>query len=394
MRIRYFSDIRFPLERANGVQTMETCHALAARGHQVFLGVRPDTVRPPRDPLQFYGLPELPTLTIDRLRVAGSATVRRILYCLFAVERAVCRRSDVILTRDLGVASVLLNIPRWLRPPVVFESHGFAPVFAETMDELVSGGARADQAKRDRLFRREERVWKFADGYVATTKTLAAELESKFGPRENAVSVSNGVRLLANRRFSPPAARTAPVVLYAGHLYPWKGVEVLLEAVLRLPEVHTVIVGGHPKEGDRLRLLHLATSLGISDRVDFIGMISVSEVQKKLADADVLVLPTTSTVSADRYTSPLKLFEYLAAGKPIVASDLQATREVLEHESNAILVKPSDVDALADGINRVLTDLPLATRIAENAFRAADNFSWEQRAERVERLLDAVQQPE
>ena len=93
MRIRYFSDIRFPLERANGVQTMETCHALAARGHQVFLGVRPDTVRPPRDPLQFYGLPELPTLTIDRLRVAGSATVRRILYCLFAVERAVCRLS-------------------------------------------------------------------------------------------------------------------------------------------------------------------------------------------------------------------------------------------------------------------------------------------------------------
>ncbi len=394
MRIRYFSDIRFPLERANGVQTMETCHALAARGHQVFLGVRPDTVRPPRDPLEFYGLPELPTLTIDRLRVAGSATVRRVLYCLFAVERTVCYRSDVILTRDLGVASVLLNIPRWLRPPVVFESHGFSPVFAETMNELVSGGARADQAKRDRLFRREERVWKFADGYVATTKTLAVELESKFGPRENAVSISNGVRVLPNRRFGSPATQTSPVVLYAGHLYPWKGVEVLLEAVLRLPEVHTVIVGGHPKEGDRLRLLHLATSLGISDRVDFIGMISVSEVQKKLADADVLVLPTTSTVSADRYTSPLKLFEYLAAGKPIVASDLQSTREVLEHESNAILVTPSDADALADGINRVLTDLPLATRIAENAFRAADHFSWEQRAERVERLLDAVQKPE
>ena len=105
----------------------------------------------------------------------------------------------------------------------------------------------------------------------------------------------------------------------------------------------------------------------------------------------MLVLPTTSTESADRYTSPLKLFEYLAAGKPIVASDLQATREVLEDGRNAVLVTPSDADALADGINRVVDDLSLATRIAEKSFHDANGFAWEHRAERLEHLLKAVQ---
>ena len=56
VRILYFADIRFPLERANGIQTMETCHALAVRGHDVSLVVRPDTHTPARDPFEYYGV--------------------------------------------------------------------------------------------------------------------------------------------------------------------------------------------------------------------------------------------------------------------------------------------------------------------------------------------------
>ena len=80
MRIRYFADIRFPLERANGVQTMETCHALARRGHEVCLVVRPDSATPPRDPWAYYGLPPVPALTIEHVRVPAlaAATARRV----------------------------------------------------------------------------------------------------------------------------------------------------------------------------------------------------------------------------------------------------------------------------------------------------------------------------
>ncbi len=391
VRIRYFSDIRFPLERANGVQTMETCHALAARGHQVVLGVRPDTVRPTRDPFEFYGLPRLTTLTVDQAHVAGPPTVRRLLYGAFALERASARTADIILTRDLGVAALLLRLPRWRRPPLVFESHGFAPVFAETMNELVLGGRPARETKQRRLYNREGRVWKRAEGYVTTTRSLATELETRFGPRRNVTTVPNGVRLQPDRRFRPSKPRAEPLVLYAGHLYPWKGVDVLLHAVVRLPEVRAVVVGGHPAEGDLGRLRHMAQTLGVSDRVYFTGMVPVAEVQTALAAADVLVLPTTSTASADRYTSPLKLFEYLAVGRPIVASDLQATSEVLEDGRNAILVAPSDADALAAGIRRAATDASLATRIARTAFDDAAEYTWERRAERVDQLLHTVQ---
>ena len=78
MRILYFADIRFPLERANGIQTMETCHALAERGHAVTLVVKPDTHSPARDPFEFYGLPPHPTL-IDRTRqrAGGCGTASR-----------------------------------------------------------------------------------------------------------------------------------------------------------------------------------------------------------------------------------------------------------------------------------------------------------------------------
>ena len=66
VRVLYLADIRFPLERANGIQSMETCHALAARGHDVTLVVRPDSQTPARDPFVFYGLPR-----IAGLHVAG-----------------------------------------------------------------------------------------------------------------------------------------------------------------------------------------------------------------------------------------------------------------------------------------------------------------------------------
>ena len=75
MRILYFADIRFPLERANGIQTMETCHALAARGHDVTLVVRPDTHSPARDPFEFYGLPPHRRLD-DRTRAGRRAGLR------------------------------------------------------------------------------------------------------------------------------------------------------------------------------------------------------------------------------------------------------------------------------------------------------------------------------
>ena len=196
MRILYFADIRFPLERANGIQTMETCHALGTRGHQVRLVVKPDTQSPPRDPYAFYGLPRTPELGIERANApAGAGMIARVGYLSFMFGRAFgSTRADVVMTRDLGVASALIQMPAGMRAPVVYESHGYAPEVAAALPDLLATAKPASASKLKRLAAREELVWKRADGYVTITAALARDLEGRFGPRETLAIVPDGMR--------------------------------------------------------------------------------------------------------------------------------------------------------------------------------------------------------
>lgn len=386
MKILYLADIRFPLERANGVQTIETCHALARRRHAVTLLVRPDTTQPAREPLGFYGLEPHPDLTIEYVRARAGGP--RSAYVSTALHRALGRsRPDVVFTRDLGVAAALMRVPRRLRPPVVYESHGYAPLVRSELPQMLTAARAPSDLKRRVLENRERRVWCTAEGYVTITAALAAEMTERFGPRGVAATIPDGVRLTATRAFAELTHRARPIVTYAGHLYPWKGVDILLRALALSPELGGSIVGGHPGESDLGRLSELASSLGLDDRVQFVGLVEPRSVPAILAEADVLVLPNTKTAISDKYTSPLKLFEYMAAGKPIVASDLCAIREVLHEGRNAILVPPGEPEALAHALRMVVADRALARRLANQAFLDASQYGWDQRAERLEHVL-------
>jgi glycosyltransferase involved in cell wall biosynthesis len=388
VRILYLADVRFPLERANGIQSAETCHALASRGHEVTMLVRPDTATPPREPLAFYGLEALPTLRVARVPSGGAPHWRRLRYLTAALGRAVrSPRCDVVYTRDLGVASWILRAPGRLRPPLVYESHGLAHVVGASLADLLSDARSASPRKQRRLASRERHVWRAAEGYVTITRALLDDLERAWGPRRRAVVVPDGMRLPAGRAYAAPCEGPGFIVAYAGHLYPWKGVDALLRAMTHLPGVKGLIVGGHPAEPDLPRLRALARELGLHERVGFTGLVPPSDVASHLARADILVLPNSATAVSAAYTSPLKLFEYLAAGRAIVASDLPALREVLQHEVNALLVPPDDPAALAAGLGRLVNDPALAARLARAAFDLAPQFSWARRAERLEALL-------
>jgi glycosyltransferase involved in cell wall biosynthesis len=392
LRLLYLADIRFPLDRANGIQTMETCYALADRGNDVRLLVRPDTTPPQRDPFAFYGLAPQPRLRIDRVPVVGPHPLRRFTYVIWATLAAAgARRAvDVVMTRDLMIGALVVRMPRAFRPPLVYESHGLAAVFAERSADMLTGGVRAAPAKLRRLNGRERRVWCKAEGYVTITDALRSDLAGLFGARTNVMVVPDGARLAASSRQSHPGASASPLVVYAGHLYPWKGVDVLLRALTRLPSFRAVIAGGHPAEQDVTRLKALAATLGVEERVSFTGFIDRASVPSLLATADVLVMPHTSTPVSDRYASPLKLFEYMAAGKPIVASDLAAVREILRGDENACLVRPGDEAALAAGLERVARAPEFAARLAAGALQQAQSYTWARRAERLESVLQAA----
>ena len=390
MRVLCFADTRFPIERANGVQTMATCHALASRGHDVTLVVRPDSAPVPRDPFAFYGVSPIGSLHVRTVAAGGAGRARRLRFLLSAARIAATSRDSVVLTRDLGLAAWLLQLPKAGRPPLVYESHGLADTVAAEMPALLGNAALAPSpGKLHRLARRDARVWARASAYVTITQALADELAGRFGPRPRVFVVPDGA-WPAEPGHGAPHASASFVAGYAGHLYPWKGVDVFIRALALAPGIHGLIVGGHPAERDVERVTRLVNELGLATRVTITGLVAPRDVRTRLAEASALVLPNTASAVSERYTSPLKLFEYLTIGRPIVASDSPAIREVLADRRTALLVPPGDAGALAAALIELQRQPALARSLGDAAAALAPRYSWAARAERLEITLGAA----
>ena len=128
---------------------------------------------------------------------------------------------------------------------------------------------------------------------------------------------------------------------------------------------------------------------GRGDRVIFTGLVPQHETPAYLAACDICVSPhVPNTDGTAFFGSPTKLFEYLATGRPVLASDLGQIGEVLDHERNAVLVPPGDVDALVLGLVRLADDPDLRRRLGEEGRRdARTRFSW---TAHVRRILDRL----
>jgi glycosyltransferase involved in cell wall biosynthesis len=172
-------------------------------------------------------------------------------------------------------------------------------------------------------------------------------------------------------------------------LYPWKGVDVLIHALERLRDARALIIGGLPGEPDLDRAKALARHAGVDDRIEFTGLVERSRVPALLARADILVLPTVATASAI-YTSPLKLFEYFAAGRPVVAADLPPVREIVRDGENGLLFTAGDSESLAASVRRLQADPRLAARMALTSSAEARQYGWDRRAERLDAFLQTV----
>ena len=178
------------------------------------------------------------------------------------------------------------------------------------------------------------------------------------------------------------------VVLYTGHLYGWKGTDTLAAAASLLPpDVLVIFVGGTQKDmavfaGQQLENPHVYIA----------GHQPHDRMPLWLCTADVVVLPNTAKKKISKYyTSPMKLFEYMAAGRPIVASRLPSIEEIVSDEM-AILVEPDNPKALAVGICRILDDPALGERLASAARQKTAQYSWEKRSEKILQFINEVKQ--
>ena len=387
--ILVIADIRFPMQRANGVQTVKTAAALARGGARTRLLVRHSDPRPTAELLPLFGLDGSQGLEVVRLRVlhrAGAFHLPRAVFLARALLAGArwMRGGGLVFTRDLQLADLLLRL-RGRRGALVYEAHAVEAVMYAERGALYGTGERPDAAKAERLRAREHCVWRKADAVVTTTAGIRDSFGEAFGPRPRVQVVPNGCD-------PPPLALPAPStaapprVLYAGQLYPWKGVDVLVEAMAAVPEARLVILGGLEGERDLLRVRALVQRHGLEGRCEMPGTVGPERVRDELAQAAVVVVPVLRTAMTERHTSPLKVFEAMAAGRPLVVSDLPSSREVLRPDDNALLVPPGDAPALAAALRRLLADAPLAARLAERGWRDAAGYTWDARA----RALRAV----
>lgn len=331
MKIYYIAFVRLPTEKAHGLQIMKTCEALADAAVEVELVTPGRKTSVAGDPFEYYEVTKSFALTtLNTPDWVQRGFVGFLLSVVWFAEACKLRkafwRADIIYSRDALVLLQYILLGRRL----VYEAHR-APTL---VDRIVA--------------RRAYRV-------ITITASLKAEFV-KAGVAESRI-------LVAHDAVDAPRAHARdlhdrPRVVYAGSRGRGKGVETLEAAVSLIPEVDVELVSGKPPR----------------------------EVREILAAADIVVVPNSARVASSKtFTSPMKLFEALASGARIVASDVPAIREVVD-EASVWFFAPDDPQSLAATIREALADPTAATKVSA-ALALSQRYSWEARAANILSVL-------
>lgn len=301
------------------------------------------------------------------------------------------------------VAEILLNAISYYRlykayrdfaPDLIYERYNlylFAgswlarwtglPFYLEVNSPLAEERSQFGGLRLTALARVAERfVWRSADRIFAVTTTLKDIVAASGARPERIHVVSNGVVL---ERFRTPTCRPVrdSITLgFVGFLRDWHGLDTVMEAMSKYSGViplRLVVAGDGPA---RPALESQVGSLGISNVVDFMGVVPFEEVPNLLCTFDIALQP-----KAVPYASPLKIFDYMAAGLAIVAPDQANIREILQHRVTAILFEPNNDTAMWRAINELIGKPALINQIglAARAELVAKNYTWRGNAERI-----------
>lgn len=395
----YLANIRLPTEKAHGLQIMQNCEAFADAGTDVCLWaarrVNTAALRGITDVWAYYGVK--PTFQVGRIPCIdlmpfvppdGRASkilfyLQALTYTLALLMAALFSRADIYYSRDtLTLLALSLIKPR---KALVYEAHMLA-------------AGRAGRWMQRRVVRRVGTVIPITRKLQDDLQTLAVE-HLRPSPTRFLVA-HDGIR---KERFanapSQAEARArigwpqdAFIVGYVGRLQTLaadKGVGTLVDALAQVGNVSLGLVGGPDDMAEALRQHWGSIGLPAAQFL-YAGQVAPDKVPLYLAALDVCAIPLPWTTHFAYYTSPMKLFEYMASQRAIIASDLPSIAEVITHNQNALLVPPSDAKALADAIQRLRDDPALRQRLAEAAYQdVMTHYTW---AARAKHILNAIQE--
>ena len=288
--------------------------------------------------------------------------------------RAAIDGSEVVYTRDLraGFWTSMLGIP------IIYEAHSLpggltGPAFFKL---LVSGSG----------FR----------GVVVITDALKSLLFNRYGNLFGENSILTAPDAVDMDRFehvsSPIVARKKLdfesnkfTAGYAGHLYEGRGIETILALAGHFPEIEFIVVGG--SHGKILEKRDRASAQGLQN-LRFCGFVPNADLPTYLAACDLLLMPYQKRVSLNRggdtskWMSPMKMFEYMATGRPIISSDLPVLREVL-NEDNSVLCDPENIQMWKTAVEKIMDQPKLGEALGSQAREDVRQYTWRGRVRNV-----------
>lgn len=380
MKLVYIANARIPTEKANGLQIMQNCEAFASAGAAVRLWIparRNTAALDGVDPFVHYGVERRFTIErlpcIDLLPLVPDRSdaparlifwVQWVTFTLTAFIRALFARADVFYSRD----ALILLMLSWVRPKkaLAYEAHSMTRI--------------------GRLAARR------VGSVVTTTGRLAEEMKAAGAAR--VMAAHDGIRAA---RFETLLDRSAArwavgwetdafIVGYVGRLHTMgmdKGVGRLVEALAARDGVALALVGGPDEMAAALRERWIALG-GREQDFLYAGQVAPERVAVYIRAFDACALPLPWTEHFAHYASPMKLFEYMAAARPIIASDLPSAREVLTEGETALFFPPDDVGAIRTAVERLRSDPALRGELAAHGRALAlEKYTWEARAEAI-----------
>ena len=360
----YIANVRLPTDNAHGLQIMKTCEALAAQGIEVTL-LHPWRLNTYRgDPFDAYRvkrsfrlitLPSFDTLQFGR----AGFWFQNVTFGLTVSAYLLSRHFDVVYSRD----ELPLLMASYVARPCFWESHtGRHNRLIAALLRRVAGLVVISNGLRDLYAERgfsQERI-------IVAPDAVSLEDFAHPQPKEEARS-----------RLGLPL--DVKIALYIGKLDGWKGVDTFCGASAYMVDVLCVVIGGDPGQ--------VKTFSEKYPKVRFLGWRPYGELSDNQAAADVLVLPNTARDEVSlRFTSPLKLFSYMASGRPIACSNLPSLREILD-DISAFWFTPDDSEDCARALREALTSDAQAVERAAHAAELVQGYSWGMRARAIRKGL-------
>ena len=367
MKIACIATSQVPSNTANSIQVMKAVDALQQAGHEACLWVPGEGSADAADLMNFYGLKS----SFDVQRLPSRKALKRYDFAWQSLRAARKWGADLVYT--------------WFSPDAVLALWRGIPAILELHD-MPTGKAGPRWFRAFVKASGKKRLLVITD---ALQKALETEYEVRFDLQQVQIA-PNGVDW--QDYAGMPDARQAraqlslseqPTAVYTGHFYAGRGMELLFGLAQCLPQLHFLWVGGRPQ--DVIRWQARLHSAGV-ENVTLTGFVDKADLPLYQAAGDFLLMPYEKSIAGSSggnsaaICSPMKMFDYLAAGRVILSSDLPVLHEVL-NEKNTVFCPAEDVDAWQAVLESLLADSARCDALAQQARQDGQTFSWLARAQ-------------